>query len=192
MSLTYLYKKLENMDSREQYCYIQNIFKRFEIDPIIPIDEIFKDIDGKQSSGKNPLGYLVMHLNETGLDELVPKYLRQLCEYDTFSDLIDSKILDIIYHTIFYIETKDKEYKEELNYNVSDMLSVFEFGVGKYSEWSFLKLNPYTLVPALFRHLYKHYYISKTDEESGLPHIAHAACNLRMIELILEKSWRTN
>lgn len=192
MSLTYLYKKLENMDSREQYCYIQNIFKRFEIDPIIPIDEIFKDIDGKQSSGKNPLGYLVMHLNETGLDELVPKYLRQLCEYDTFSDLIDSKILDIICHTMFYIETKDKEYKEELNYNVSDMLSVFEFGVGKYSEWSFLKLNPYTLVPALFRHLYKHYFISKTDEESGLPHIAHAACNLRMIELILEKSWHIN
>lgn len=188
MSLTYLYNKLENMSSREQYTYIVNIFKNFEITPKFPIDEIFKDSAGKQSKGKNPLGYLVMHLNETELDELVPKYLRDLCNYDTFSDLVDATILDVICRTTLFIETKDTDYLEELDYNVSDMLSVFEFGVGKYSPWSFIKLNPYTLVPALFRHLYKHHYISKIDEESGLPHIAHAACNLRMIQLILEKN----
>lgn len=187
MSLTYLYKKLENMDSREQYCYIQNIFKNFDIIPKYPIEDNFKNIEGKEACGKNPLGYIIMHLNESQLDELVPKYLRELCEYDVFSDLVDSTILDCICNTTLMIECRDFELKEELDYNISDMLQVFEFGVGKYSKWSFLKLNPYTLVPALFRHLYKHHFISKIDEESGLPHIAHAACNLRMIELILKK-----
>ena len=187
MSLTYLYNKLENMNSKEQYAYIQNIFFQFQIRPKINIDEIFKDIDGKQSAGKNPLGYIVMHLTLEQLTQLIPKYLRDLVPGDSFDN--DCNILYKIYNCMKSLQHSDTVWLPTELYDCQssshDMLDVFNFGVAKYSPWSFLKLNPYILIPSLFRHLYKNRYISKTDEESGLPHIAHAACNVRMIELII-------
>lgn len=181
MSLTYLYKKLEKMDEREQYCYIQNIFRQFQIRPKFNIDEIFKNTKAKQSLHKNPLGYIAMHLTIDQLQQLVPEYLVQLCNGNTFNSN-DLEILteidlaaegDLNYQLLMFEQT-----------DISQIMQVFDFGVGKYSPWSFLELNEYTLIPALFRHLYKYCYISKTDEETGLSHLAHAACNVRMIELI--------
>lgn len=184
MSLTYLYNKLENMNSKEQYAYIQNIFFQFQIRPKINIDEIFKDIPGKQSAGKNPLGYLLMHLRPEQVDELIPKYLRDLIGTDTFSTQ-DRIIMDTIYSATDCITNMDILFYFPYKTSAPEMLSVFQFGVGKYSEWSFLKINPYTLIPAMFRHLYKYFNISRTDEETGLSHLAHAECNKRMIELII-------
>ena len=187
MSLKYLYKKLENMNSREQYAYIQNVFFRFQIRPKINIDQIFNDTPGKQASGKNPLGYLVMHLDYNQLQSLIPEYFVELCEGFTFGSK-DDCIMNTVDKAMDLIElgTIDSLYYN-LKYDQSDVLSVFEFGVGKYSPYSFLNLDPYELVPALFRHLYKHYYISTVDEETGLPHMAHAYCNLRMIEMIVKR-----
>lgn len=178
MGLTYLYNKLENMNSRERYAYIQNVFLRFQIRPKFNIDEVFKNTSGKESSGKNPLGYIVMHLTLDQLQQLIPEYLRELVGKSTFNNT-DDKIMGII------DDVMQGDYDDlQINFDTSEMTQVFNFGVVKYSPWSFLNLNRYTLIPALFRHLYKHYYISLTDEESGLPHIAHAACNIRMIQLI--------
>lgn len=185
MSLTYLYNKLENMNSREQYAYIQNIFFRFQIRPKINIDQIFKDTPGKETAHKNPLGYIVMHLTLDQLQQLVPEYLRKLVGKSTFNRT-DDKIMGIIDGVM------QGNYEDlQVDFDTSEMTQVFEFGVGKYSEWSFLELNPYILVPALFRHLYKYFYISKVDEESGKSHLAHAACNIRMIQLILENKHGT-
>lgn len=184
MSLTYLYNKLENMDTREQYSYIKNVFLNFQIRPKFDIDEIFKDSSGKQSKGKNPLGYLVMHLSTKQLQQLVPEYLVELCNGDTFNKH-DWTIMSVIEDAMC------SYYQDAYNYidvDKSAMCNVFNFGVGKYSPWSFLKLNKYLLVPALFRHLYKYYYISKVDEETGLSHLAHAACNIRMMQLIDNRS----
>lgn len=187
MSLRYLYNKLNDMSSLEQECYIKNIFKQFDIKPKFDADKLFVNQSGKQSSGKNPLGYLVMHLDYNQLQSLVPEYFVDLCEGFTFGSK-DDCIMNTVDKAMNLIElgTIDSLYYN-LKYDQSDVLSVFEFGVGKYSPYSFLNLNPYELVPALFRHLYKHYYISTVDEETGLPHMAHAFCNLRMIEMIVKR-----
>lgn len=188
MSLKYLWNKLEKMDSLEQQAYIENIFKQFNITPCYPIADNFKNTDGKESSGKNPLGYLVMHLANKQIYELLPEYYRELLPFTSFRTVGQLDILGIIQDTVSAIKKHNTDSLPGLrNQNIEEMLEVFQFGVGKYSPWSFLKLNPYTLVPALFRHLYKYHYISKTDEETNVSHLAHAACNIRMIQLIIER-----
>lgn len=187
MSLRYLYNKLNDMSSLEQECYIKTIFKQYNIEPKFDIEKLFVNQAGKQSKNKNPLGYLVMHLDYFQLQSLVPEYFRDLCCGFTFGSK-DDKILSIIDRAMNLVELEiNEELYRDIDVDQSDVLSVFEFGVGKYSPYSFLKLDPYELIPALFRHLYKHYYISTTDEETGLPHMAHAFCNLRMIEMIVKR-----
>lgn len=187
MSLKYLWNKLEKMDSLEQQAYIENIFKQFNITPYYPIADNFKNIDGKESSGKNPLGYLIMHLTDNQLNLLIPEYYRELLPHSSFKTVGQLDILGIIQDTINAIKRYDTDSLPGLENHTEDMLDVFSFGVGKYHPWSFLNLNPYTLVPALFRHLYKYHYISRTDEETDVSHLAHAACNVRMIQLIIER-----
>lgn len=188
MSLKYLWNKLEKMNSLEQQAYIENIFKQFDITPYYPIADNFKNIDGKESSGKNPLGYLVMHLNKEQLNELIPEYYRELLPSSSFKTVGQLDILGIVQDVVRAIKKHDIDSLPGLRVqDIEEMLEVFEFGVGKYSPWSFLDLNPYTLVPALFRHLYKYHYLSKKDEETNVSHLAHAACNVRMIQLIIEK-----
>lgn len=187
MSLKYLWNKLEKMDSLEQQAYIENIFKQFDITPYYPIADNFKNITGKESSGKNPLGYLVMHLTNKQIYELLPEYYRELLPISSINSIQQLNTLSHIRNTIKAINRQDTDYLPISDCDVEDMLDVFEFGVGKYHPWSFLDLNPYKLVPALFRHIYKYHYISKTDEETNVSHLAHAACNLRMIQLILER-----
>lgn len=187
MSLKYLWNKLEKMNSLEQQAYIENIFKQFDITPYYPIAGNFKNTTGKQSSGKNPLGYLVMHLQLDQLIQLIPEYYRELLPSSSFKTVGQLDILGIVQDVVSAIKKHDTDYLPILDYDIEEMLEVFEFGVGKYHPWSFLDLNPYTLVPALFRHLYKYHYVSKTDEETHVSHLAHAACNVRMIQLILER-----
>lgn len=188
MSLKYLWNKLEKMNSLEQQAYIENIFKQFDITPYYPIADNFKNTTGKQSSGKNPLGYLVMHLQLDQLIQLIPEYYRELLPSTSFKTVGQLGILGIIQDTVSAIKKYDADSLPGLRVqDIEEMLEVFEFGVGKYHPWSFLDLNPYTLVPALFRHFYKYHYVSKTDEETHVSHLAHAACNVRMIQLILER-----
>lgn len=188
MSLKYLWNKLEKMNSLEQQAYIENIFKQFDITPYYPIADNFKNIPGKQSQSKNPLGYIVMHLQLDQLMQLIPEYLRELLPYTSFKTVGQLDILGIVQDVVSAIKKHDIDSLPGLRVqDIEEMLEVFEFGVGKYHPWSFLDLNPYTLVPALFRHLYKYHYISKTDEETHVSHLAHAACNVRMIQLILER-----
>lgn len=188
MSLKYLWNKLDKMDSLEQQAYITNIFKQFNITPLYPIEYNFEDKKGKQSSGKNPLGYIVMHLQLDQLMQLIPEYYRELLPSTSFKTLGQLDILGIVQDVVSAIKKYDTNSLPGLRaQDIEEMLEVFEFGVGKYHPWSFLDLNPYTLVPALFRHLYKYHYISKTDEETNVSHLAHAACNIRMIQLIIER-----
>lgn len=188
MSLKYLWNKLEKMNSLEQQAYIENIFKQFDITPYYPIADNFKNIPGKQSQSKNPLGYIVMHLQLDQLMQLIPEYYRELLPSSSFKTVGQLDILGIVQDVVSAIKKYDTDSLSELRVqDIEEMLEVFEFGVVKYHPWSFLDLNPYTLVPALFRHLYKYHYVSKTDEETNVSHLAHAACNIRMIQLILER-----
>jgi hypothetical protein len=188
VSLKYLWNKLEKMNSLEQQAYIENIFKQFDITPYYPIADNFKNTTGKQSAGKNPLGYLVMHLQLDQLIQLIPEYYRELLPSTSFKTVGQLDILGIVQDVVSAIKKHDTNSLPGLKtIDIEEMLEVFEFGVGKYHPWSFLDLNPYTLVPALFRHLYKYYYLSKKDEETNVSHLAHAACNIRMIQLIIER-----
>lgn len=179
MSLTYLYNKLENMDKWEQYCYIQNVLLQFQIIPKYDLTTCM------ESYPKNPLGYLVMHLTLNQLTQLIPKYLRELVGQSTFNE-DDQEIFNVVDYAVHAIDKK-----ASVNISCIDpsaVLQVFEFGATKYPEWDFLKLNPYVLVPAIFRHMYKYKYISKIDDESKLSHMAHVDSNLRMISLINERN----
>lgn len=188
MSLKHLWNKLEKMNSLEQQAYIENIFKQFDITPYYPIADNFKNIPGKQSQSKNPLGYIVMHLQLDQLMQLIPEYYRELLPSSSFKTVGQLDILGIVQDAVSAIKKHDIDSLPGLRVqDTEEMLEVFEFGVGKYHPWSFLDLNPYTLVPALFRHLYKYHYMSKTDEETNVSHLAHAACNIRMIQLIIER-----
>lgn len=188
MSLKYLWNKLEKMNSLEQQAYIKNIFKQFDITPYYPIADNFKNTPGKQSQSKNPLGYIVMHLQLDQLMQLIPEYYRELLPSSSFKTVGQLDILVIVQDVVSAIKEHDIDSLPGLRVqDIEEMLEVFEFGVGKYHPWSFLDLNPYTLVPALFRHLYKYHYISKTDEETNVSHLAHAACNIRMMQLIIER-----
>src|SRR5699024_6954881 len=182
MSLKYLWNKLEKMNSLEQQAYIENIFKQFDITPYYPIEENFKNTPGKQSQSKNPLRYMVMHLQLDQLIQLIPEYYRELLPATSFKTVRQLDILTIIHDSFSTIKKYDTDSLPGLRVqDIEEMLEAFEFGVGKYHPWSFLDLNPYTLAPALFRHLYKYHYVSKTDEETHVSHLAHAACNIRMI-----------
>lgn len=195
MSLKYLWNKLEDMSTDEQYAYIQNVLLRFQIVPKFDLASMFEDIPGKQSKFKNPLGYLVMHLTVSQLNSLIPEYYRELTNNESFITLKQHQIIRTIQSVMycldgeFEIDCVREMFPRYLANRVhtDEMLDVFTFGVGKYSPWSFLKLNPYSLVPALFRHLYKYQFISKIDEETGVSHLAHAACNVRMIQLIVNR-----
>lgn len=177
MSLTYLYNKLEKMDKWEQYCYIQNILIQFQIVPKYDLATCM------ESYPKNPLGYLVMHLSLGQLQELIPKYLQDLVGQSTFNEE-DISIMNLVDYAKHLIE--DKLYPNIQIIDPSETLQVFNFGSTKYPDWDFLNLNPYILVPAIFRHAYKDIYINPIDDESGLPHQAHIDSNLRMITLINE------
>lgn len=177
MSLEYIYNKLEHMSKYEQYAYIKNILTRFGIDEIFPLSEAI--------TGKNPFGYLIIHLTYNQLQELIPKYYRDLIGKSTFN-YKDCSIIDLIDLAISIINTKETR---QFSYDdVGEVLKVFQFGSTKYPEWDFLKVNPWLLVLAITRHAYKKVYISETDKESGFKHQAHIEANFRMISLINERN----
>ena len=64
--------------------------------------------------------------------------------------------------------------------------TVSGFGIRKYSRgnWRLVKNGPERYMDAAFRHLLAHGKGESRDEESGLPHLAHAAwCLLAVMEL---------
>jgi len=71
---------------------------------------------------------------------------------------------------------------------VQDIVKVLEFGAKKYEVegWKHVPKGKIRYIDAAFRHLISHVQGEKTDSESGLPHLAHAACCLLFI-LHLEK-----
>lgn len=177
MSLTYLYNKLEHMNKWEQFAYIKNILTRFSIDEIFPLSEAI--------TGKNPFGYLLIHCSINQIQDLIPKYYRDLIGKSTFND----KDIKIMSQVDFALSLVTKRTSVNLHYtDISELLKVFQFGSTKYPDWDFLKVNPFLLVMAVARHAYKKEYISINDEESNLLHQAHIESNYRMITLINERN----
>lgn len=202
MSLKYFYNKF-NTPSVNQIC---NIFNKYEIIPLYPVLDNFKDVIGKQSASKNVFGYVLMHLSKEQILELLPGYLvdlecfnipdsNKLKRYNRVFNHRDKLIISTLHLCVEAIQSKNlnslmiaREFIKAncaTNIDSSDIFEVFSFGLGKYSEWSFLKINPYLLVPAIARHMYKFYYVSKEDEETNINHMAHAYCNLIMLEHII-------
>ena len=184
MSLSYIYNKLESMNALEQEAYISNIFQQFNIKPIYAISNNFKNIPGKEQASKNPFGYIVMHLDKEQLQQLVPNYLVELCEGNTFSTR-DLELIFIAHDLVAYIRGEVNNPHFPYKPDKAEYLKVFQFGQNKYEKWSFLKLNPYFLIPAVMRHLYKYFYVQQYDKESGCRHLEHACSNVRMIKLIV-------
>lgn len=67
---------------------------------------------------------------------------------------------------------------------VVDELKVWEFGKKKYRAWNWAKGMPWSApYNSLMRHMMAWQAGEDLDPESGLPHLAHAMCNLRMLVL---------
>ena len=202
MSLRYIYNQLALINTKRDRTFIEYL-KRLDY-PQETIDTLVSWLNEK-----NPTGLLLFDCNTVKLLRLLPKYMIELMTPNVMDSFISQqyfKVFDkldqkIIRHTttlynvikdsstanrIFPLEGIKRELLNEVELNMNDVFECFMFGQGKYSDWDFIKLNPNILVPSFFRHYYKHYYVSKTDEESGLPHIAHSFCNVLMIEHILQ------
>lgn len=63
---------------------------------------------------------------------------------------------------------------------LEEVVKVLTFGARKYGEgnWRMLENGPVRYFDAAQRHLAAWLAGQKTDAESGLPHLAHAACSL--------------
>lgn len=202
MSLKYIYNQLAQIETERDKTFI-DFLKRLDY-PQETIDTLVSWLNEK-----NPTGLLLFDCNTAKLLRLLPKYMIELMtpnvmdsfisqQYFKVFDKLDQKIIrytttlyDVIKDSstanrIFPLEGIKKELLNEVELNMNDVFECFMFGQDKYADWDFIKLNPNILVPSFFRHYYKHYYVSKTDEESGLPHIAHTFCNVLMIEHILQ------
>lgn len=67
---------------------------------------------------------------------------------------------------------------------LEDEARVWEYGAKKYARGNWQKGMSWNAVLACaLRHLAKFQAGEDNDEETGLPHIAHAMCNLRMLTL---------
>lgn len=71
---------------------------------------------------------------------------------------------------------------------VSLLVDVLTFGAKKYGAQSWRNVDPTRYDDALGRHLYAWRIGERNDPESGLPHLAHALCNVAfMLELDEQK-----
>lgn len=116
---------------------------------------------------------------------------------------IKQTLSDDIYRNI--IMGKDTDESQELKHDdgkprlslvpsqiIRDIAEVREFGVVKYGSsesWRDVELERYR--DAAYRHMLA--YVDNTqgtDEESGLPHLSHLACNIAFL-CELSKKWNT-
>lgn len=68
-----------------------------------------------------------------------------------------------------------------------DEARVWEYGKAKYAAWNWAKGMDWSVPFAcLMRHMAAWQKGEECDPESGLPHLAHAMCNLRMLTLYAE------
>lgn len=69
-------------------------------------------------------------------------------------------------------------------HTLEDEARVWMYGANKYAAWNWVKGMDWSIPFACaMRHLAKWQAGEELDEESGLPHLAHAMCNLRMLTL---------
>lgn len=67
---------------------------------------------------------------------------------------------------------------------LEDEAKVWMYGKQKYAAWNWAKgMNWSIPLACALRHIAKWQAGEELDEESGLPHLAHAMCNLRMLTL---------
>jgi len=69
-------------------------------------------------------------------------------------------------------------------WTLEDEAKVWAYGAKKYKEWNWCKGMAWSVPFACaMRHLSAWQRGEELDRESGLPHLAHAMCNLRMLTL---------
>jgi hypothetical protein len=67
---------------------------------------------------------------------------------------------------------------------LEDEAQVWMYGREKYAAWNWAKGMDWSVpLASILRHLAAFQRGQDTDPESGLPHLAHAMCNLRMLTL---------
>ena len=67
---------------------------------------------------------------------------------------------------------------------LEDEAKVWEYGAKKYADWNWAKGMAWSIpFECAMRHMAAWQRGEENDPESGLPHLAHAMCNLRMLTL---------
>jgi hypothetical protein len=71
---------------------------------------------------------------------------------------------------------------------LEDEARVWMYGKQKYAAWNWAKGMDWSIpLACALRHLSAWQRGEENDQESGLPHLAHAMCNLRMLTLYSKK-----
>lgn len=197
MSLRYIYELFENKTDTANLDLITSLLYQAGIkNTYCNICEFFKTDSHKQQTGKNPFGILLIEMTEQQLQKLIPDYIQELVVFDEdkqFFSRTDRSIIITIRETVSAIVNKDSfiikllldKIMTNFKYNKSEVIEIFRLGHIKYGDTVYNK-NPFLLVTALARHLYKFYNTELIDEETKCYHINHAACNLIMIYHIIE------
>lgn len=92
------------------------------------------------------------------------------------------------------VAVKDKEGKPQMRlilpHAAEALVRIREYGLKKYPQadnWKSVPKEDWT--DAMLRHLMKYIGGEETDEESGMPHLWHALCNL---SYLIELEWKEN
>lgn len=156
-------------------------------------EQTAQDLVNKYVSFKNPIGLIIQQARAIdNLKKLLPDYIVDLFNGKPFSTDDQFIIKNTLHLSKIINDSHNLDELVDICISLPDtgnnyLFDVFEFGKQKYSDWDFLSLDPNLLLYAFTRHLYKHFYKGKFDEESRLPHIAHAKSNLIMIEHIIRR-----
>lgn len=67
---------------------------------------------------------------------------------------------------------------------LQEVIKVLEYGVRKYEQFNWVTLDKERYYNAMQRHMFAFAKGEKIDSESGLPHIAHAHCNMMFIHYL--------
>jgi len=66
---------------------------------------------------------------------------------------------------------------------IEDMIRVLTFGANKYERDGWREVEAERYLSALMRHIAAYKRGEILDLESGLPHLAHAACNIHFLQV---------
>ena len=105
-----------------------------------------------------------------------PCVAHAFCDEQMQTTAVDTDMMPVIGTKADGGKPKPRLLHESMAEAVASVVDVLTFGAAKYSDDNWKNVEPKRYTDALYRHLNAHHKGEANDAESGLPHLAHAAC----------------